>query len=194
MRVRELSALILAASAGWAAAQQGASVPFGGFEHDNTLPVEITSDALELDQEAGTAIFTGAVKVGQGLLRMAADRLEVFYAADATGTGAIERMLASGSVTLSNGTEAAEAARASYVVATGIVEMDGDVLLTQGQNALASEKLRIDLIAGTGVLEGRVQTIFVPGQADTAAAGGTGRAAGGGSSGGSDGASGGGSE
>ena len=93
---------------------------------------------------------------------MAADRLEVFYAADAEGTGAIERMLATGNVTLSNGTEAAEAARASYVVATGIVEMDGDVLLTQGANALASEKLRIDLTAGTGFLEGRVQTIFTP--------------------------------
>lgn len=161
MRAAGLLALMLAGGVAGALAQ-GASVPFGGFEHDNTLPVEITSDALALDQAAGTAIFTGAVKVGQGALRMAADRLEVFYASDAEGTGAIERMLATGNVTLSNGTEAAEAARASYVVATGIVEMDGDVLLTQGANALASEKLRIDLTAGTGFLEGRVQTIFTP--------------------------------
>ena len=36
------------------------------------------------------------------------------------------------------------------------------MLLTQGQNALSSEKLHIDLNAGTGQLEGRVQTIFVP--------------------------------
>ncbi len=165
MRWAGLAALMLAAAAGAGRAQEGASVPFGGFEHDNTLPVEITSDALALDQGAGTAIFTGAVKVGQGALRMAADRLEVFYASDAEGTGAIERMLASGNVTLSNGTEAAEAARASYVVSSGIVEMDGDVLLTQGSNALASEKLRIDLTAGTGFLEGRVQTIFTPDQA-----------------------------
>jgi lipopolysaccharide export system protein LptA len=41
--------------------------------------------------------------------------------------------------------------------------MEGDVLLTQGQNALSSERLSIDLNAGTGRLEGRVQTIFVPG-------------------------------
>jgi lipopolysaccharide export system protein LptA len=43
------------------------------------------------------------------------------------------------------------------------VEMEGDVLLTQGQNALSSQRLSIDLNAGTGRLEGRVQTIFVPG-------------------------------
>lgn len=182
MRLAGIVALMLmGAPAAWA---QGASVPFGEFEHDNTLPVEITSDALALDQAAGTAIFTGAVKVGQGALRMAADRLEVFYAAapaetegaagdgaagaGGSGTGAIERMLASGNVTLSNGAEAAEAARASYVVATGIVEMEGDVLLTQGANALSSEKLRIDLTAGTGYLEGRVQTIFTPQQSDGA--------------------------
>lgn len=166
MQTLGLTALMLTATAGLAMAQ-GASVPFGGLEHDNTLPVEITSDALALDQAAGTALFTGTVKVGQGTLRMAADRLEVFYAddpADEGATGAIERMEASGNVTLSNGAEAAEAARASYVVATGIVEMDGDVLLTQGANALASEKLKIDLVAGTGLLEGRVQTIFTPGQ------------------------------
>jgi lipopolysaccharide export system protein LptA len=41
--------------------------------------------------------------------------------------------------------------------------MQGDVLLTQGQNALSSQNLRIDLNAGTGVLEGRVETIFTPG-------------------------------
>lgn len=168
MRVAGVAALMLAgaASVAWA---QGATVPFGGFEHDNTLPVEITSDALALDQAAGTAIFTGAVKVGQGALRMAADRLEVFYASDAEGTGAIERMFATGNVTLSNGTEAAESSQASYVVSTGIVEMEGDVLLTQGANALASEKLRIDLTAGTGLLEGRVKTIFTPEQGTGAA-------------------------
>jgi len=141
-------------------AAQEASVPFGGLEHDNTLPVEITSDALALDQAAGTAIFTGTVRVAQGELRLAADRLEVFYAEDA---GAIRAMTASGSVTLSNGGEAAEAAEARYDVTTGIVEMEGEVLLTQGPNALSGARLRIDLTAGTGTLEGRVRTILVPG-------------------------------
>ncbi len=164
MRSLWIAALML-----WGAAQaagQGASVPFGGPDHDASLPVEITADALALDQAAGTALFTGAVRVGQGALRLAADRLEVVYAEDAGGgTGAIDRMRAQGNVTLTNGVESAEAQAASYAVATGIVEMEGDVLLTQGGNALASERLRIDLNAGTGVLEGRVQTVIVPGRA-----------------------------
>ena len=110
-------------------------------------------------------MFTGGVKVGQGTLRLAADRVEVFYTGD-TGseTGQVERMVATGNVTLSNGTEAAEAEQATYEVAAGTIAMQGDVLLTQGQNALSSERLTIDLNAGTGQLEGRVQTIFVPGQ------------------------------
>lgn len=160
LRLAFLLTLLLAPRA---ALGQGAEVPFGGLEHDSTLPVEITAEALELDQAAGTAIFTGAVRVAQGELRLAADRMEVFYAGEEGGTGAVQRMLATGNVTLSNGAEAAEAQRATYEVASGIVEMEGEVLLTQGRNALSSERLRIDLEAGTGRLEGRVQTIFTPG-------------------------------
>lgn len=175
MRLPRFAALMLAAAMSWSGASgaQETSVPFGGLKHDSTLPVEITSDALQLDQAAGTAIFTGAVKVGQGTLRLAADRVEVFYRSEAAAgtapgdtaagtTGQIERLAASGNVTLSNGTEAAESRTATYAVATGIVEMEGDVLLTQGRNALSSQTLRIDLNAGTGVLQGRVQTIFTP--------------------------------
>lgn len=142
---------------------QGTQVPFGGVKHDATLPVEITSDALQLDQAAGTAIFTGTVKVGQGEMRLAADRVEVFYVGDTGASGAVERMEASGNVTLSNGTEAGEAQRATYRVAAGSVRMEGDVILTQGGNALSSQTLDIDLNTGTGVLEGRVRTIFTPG-------------------------------
>jgi lipopolysaccharide export system protein LptA len=162
IKMRGLLAILAVMLPGLALAQ--AEVPFGGLEHDASLPVEITSDRLDLDQSAGTAVFTGQVKVGQGTLRLAADRVEVFYDAASTGpTGKVERMVATGNVTLANGTEAAEADHAVYEVAAGTIAMDGNVLLTQGQNALSSEKLDIDLNKGTGRLEGRVQTIFVPG-------------------------------
>ncbi|MDZ4096892.1 MAG: lipopolysaccharide transport periplasmic protein LptA, partial [Paracoccaceae bacterium] len=38
-----------------------------------------------------------------------------------------------------------------------------DVLLTQGQTAIAGQKMVADLKAGTAVMEGRVQTTFLPG-------------------------------
>jgi lipopolysaccharide export system protein LptA len=158
-----LAATLTAVAASGAAAQ-GAQVPFGASEHDATLPVEISADTLSLDQASGTAIYTGSVIAGQGALRLAADRLEVFYAEGDAGSG-ITRLVATGNVALTNGAEAAEAQRAVYTVADGIVEMEGDVLLTQGPNVLASQKLRVDLVKGTGRLEGRVQTILVPGSA-----------------------------
>ena len=155
--------LILAALPVLAHAQT--TVPFGN-EHDRSQPVEITSDRLDLDQAAGTAVFAGNVKVGQGELRLAADRVQVFYVAG-TGdaAGQVQRMVANGNVTLSNGSEAAEAEQAVYEVVAGTVDMQGDVLLTQGRNALSSQKLHIDLDAGTAQVEGRVQTIFTPGTA-----------------------------
>jgi lipopolysaccharide export system protein LptA len=167
--MRGLWAIVAAAVLpGLALAQ--AQVPFGGLSHDASLPVEVTADRLELDQAAGSAVFSGAVKVGQGTLRLAADRVEVFYdRGSASPTGKVQRMIATGNVTLANGSEAAEAQRAVYEVAAGTIEMDGDVLLTQGQNALSSERLSIDLNKGTGQLEGRVQTIFVPGSQPGAA-------------------------
>ncbi len=171
MRARGLMAVI-AAMLPTLALAQGAQVPFGGLSHDATLPVEITSDRLDLDQAAGSAVFTGTVKVGQGELRLAADRVEVFYdQTPGSPTGKVQRMIATGNVTLANGAEAAEANHATYEVAAGTIEMDGDVLLTQGQNALSSQKMNIDLNKGTGQLEGRVQTIFVPGTSPGAAAG-----------------------
>jgi len=161
MRVSCFAAILLAATSAPIAAQH-TQVPFGGVEHDASAQVEITADALQLDQATGTAVFTGTVRVGQGELRMAADRVEVFYVDDGT-SGQIDHLIATGSVTLSNGTEAAEAEQATYEVAAGIVEMQGDVLLTQGPNALSSQQMRIDLNTGTGVLEGRVKTILQPG-------------------------------
>jgi lipopolysaccharide export system protein LptA len=157
-----MAATLLAASA-LGAAGQGTEVAFGK-SHDASAPVEITSDSLQLDQAGGTALFQGTVKVGQGALRLAADQVKVFYAQGENGAqGAVERMEAEGNVTLSNGTEAAQAGRAVYEVASGQVRMEGDVVLTQGQNALSSRNLDIDLTRGTARLEGRVRTIFTPG-------------------------------
>ena len=149
----------------WAtsACAQGASVPFGGLSHDNSLPVEISADSLAVDQAAGTAEFKGAVLAGQGELRISADTILVEYITEGDSvSGKIRQMIASGGVTLTNGGEAAEAQRAVYTVESGMVEMSGDVVLTQGDNAMSGQKLKIDLESGQALIEGRVRTIFRP--------------------------------
>ncbi|MHA3915873.1 lipopolysaccharide transport periplasmic protein LptA [Halovulum sp. GXIMD14793] len=143
---------------------QGTDVAFGGQSHDSSQPVEITSDALELDQENSTATFVGNVLVGQGSLKMQADRILVSYTSD--GARQISSMLATGNVLLTNGAESAEAGKAIYDVATGNIDMEGDVLLTQGGNALSGQKLVINLESGSARMEGRVKTIFQPGASE----------------------------
>lgn len=163
------AAFVLAFAASVAPAQENS--PFGGFKHDNTQPIEITSDALEVQQANNIAIFTGEVIAGQGTLRLTADRVEVFYDRDDTSgeTGAIKRLRAEGNVLLSNGAETAKGAWGEYDVVSGIMLMGGDVILTQGENAINGQSLRIDLNAGTGRVEsggggGRVKSVFNPSQ------------------------------
>ena len=76
----------------------------------------------------------------------------------------IDRLEASGGVTLVSGEEAAEADQADYDIDAGTVEMTGNVLLTQGQNALTSERMVVDLDTGTAQMAGRVRTVLQPGE------------------------------
>jgi lipopolysaccharide export system protein LptA len=136
-------------------------IAFGGLKQDTTLPVDIGADSLTVNNADGTATFSGNVLVGQGDMRLKAGEIQVVYGTDGTS---IQRLMATGGVTLTTGGEAAEAQRADYTIASGEVVMSGDVLLTQGQSALSGQKLVIDLKAGTGRMEGRVQTTFLPSQ------------------------------
>lgn len=170
-----LGAIALSVGALGAGAQEP-SGPFGGFKHDSSAPIEITSDALEVHQGEHLAIFTGDVVAGQGTLRLTADRVEVSYAAQDQGagkasgeasgtdsaTGVIRELLAVGDVFISNGSETAQGERARYDIVSGIITMTGDVVLTQGENVISGKRLSINLDEGTGRVEGRVKSIFTP--------------------------------
>jgi lipopolysaccharide export system protein LptA len=156
-----IGALILAPVGVFA---QGAGVTFGGVKVDPNEPVEITADELSVDQTNGSAVFAGNVVAGQGALRLSAGQVRVQYAIEnGANTGRIDKLFATGGVTLVNGAEAAEAKEAVYTVGSGQIEMSGAVVLTQGQSALSGEKLIVDLTAGTGRMVGRVKTVFQTG-------------------------------
>jgi lipopolysaccharide export system protein LptA len=141
--------------------------PFGGFRHDNTLPIEITADSLEVREAERRAVFAGEVAAGQGDLRLTADTLNVWYSEDGGESGAIERVRAEGDVFLSSGAETARGQWAEYAVTTGAVTMGGGVTLAQGENAISGERLFVDLTQGTGRIEGgRVRSVFNPASAD----------------------------
>ena len=151
-------ALILCAAP--VALAEGTSVAFGGLKADTSLPVEMKSDALSVNQADGNAVFTGNVVVTQGAMKLSAAEIRVEYSKDKK---AIETLNAKGGVLLVNASDAAQADQAIYTISRGEVVMTGNVLLTQGQAAMSAQKLIIDLKTGTGRMEGRVTTTFTPG-------------------------------
>ena len=139
-----------------ALAQQTA---FGTTSVDPDTPVEVESDELRVNQSDGSAEFLGNVIIIQGAMRLAAPRVLVIY--DEEGEK-VQRMEATGGVTLVSGPDAAEAQRADYDIENGDVRLRGDVLLNQGGNTLASQDLTIDLTTGTAQMSGRVKTLLNP--------------------------------
>jgi len=137
------------------------NIAFGGIASDPNAPIEITADALNLNQDAGTAVFDGNVVIGQGALRLSAANVQVFYK---DGAQAIDRMIATGGVTLVNGQDAAEAKTATYNLSDQRLVMEGDVLVSQGANALMSERMVLNLETGEAQMEGRVRTVLNSGQ------------------------------
>lgn len=135
---------------------QGAQVAFGG-NQDTSAPVEVTADSLSVNQKDGTALYTGNVIIAQGEMRLAAPRVLVVYS---EAQQKIQRLEATGGVTMVSGSEAAEAERADYSPEDGVVVMSGNVLLTQGASALTSQKMTVNLESGTAQLSGRVKTVL----------------------------------
>jgi lipopolysaccharide export system protein LptA len=163
MRLLQIAVLIAATALpnlGGPAWAEGTGVAFGGLTADISLPVEVTADSFSVNQTDATAVFAGNVIVTQGEMRMTAQEIKVEYAADGKG---IAKLIANGSVVLVNAKDAAQANMAVYTIASGEVVMTGDVVLTQGQAAMSGQRLVIDLKTGTGRMEGRVTTIFTPG-------------------------------
>ena len=132
-----------------------------GRAQDTKLPVEVTAEQLSVDQKTGKATFSGKVLIGQGQMRLAADRVTVTYAQG--NQSRISALHAEGNVTMVSGEDAAEARAADYDVESGNVILTGDVLLTQGGNVLAGEKVTVDLETGTANASGRVRSVLQPG-------------------------------
>lgn len=155
---------LLAALLAFAAPAVAQEIKFKSLQQDSSLPVNVASDSLSVDQSSGLAVFDGNVVVTQGAMTIKSAKARVQNNADGSG---IEKLFFTGGVTFASETEAAEASEAVYTVASGEVVMTGNVLLTQGPTTIAGQKLVYDLQKGTGTMQGRVQTSFVPKSGET---------------------------
>lgn len=132
---------------------------FGSPNADSTLPVEVTSETLNVNQEDGSAEFLGNVIVIQGEMRLTAERVLVIYN---EAQSAIERMEATENVVLVSPPDAAEGDWAEYTIDSGVIEMKGNVLLTQGPSVISGDEMIANLNTGLATMSGRVKTILQP--------------------------------
>jgi len=142
---------------------QGSQVSLGAARIDSDAPVEIDADTLSVNNQDGSAVFSGNVRVSQGALRLEADEVTVSYVPrNETSSAEIREVLAEGNVLMVSGPDAAESARAVYLPGSNEIRLSGDVLLSQGPVVIAGDSLVLDLITGIGQMEGRVRTVLQP--------------------------------
>ncbi|WP_249978814.1 lipopolysaccharide transport periplasmic protein LptA [Vreelandella olivaria] len=53
------------------------AVPLSAAAQTSQLPVEVEADRLDLDQRAGTAVYTGNVDIRQGNMQLRGERVEI---------------------------------------------------------------------------------------------------------------------
>ncbi|WOK37996.1 LptA/OstA family protein [Sphingomonas sp. C3-2] len=123
--------------------------------HNSNAPVDVEADRIEVQDRADRAVFSGNVQVRQGGLALDAARLTVAYAKGGSGDGLdIQRLDASGGVTVRSASETARGNVAIYDLNRRLITMVGGVTLQQQGNELRGGRLVIDLNSGRSVMDG----------------------------------------
>ena len=153
-----------------------------GFSQNRDQPVHIEAATLEVRDKDKVATFSGDVKVKQGDTGLRCKSLVVFYEgndadgktlqAASPGPGGqqrIKRLEARGGVVVTHKEQTATGESGIFDMKTNTVTLNGNVVMTQGQNVLRGDRLVVDLTSGVSRVEsgkngqGRVQGLFQPG-------------------------------
>jgi lipopolysaccharide export system protein LptA len=140
------------------------------------LPVDVTSDSLEVVQDNQTATFSGNVIAKQGDLNIRADKITVYYNKKDekanVDKNSVSKVDAVGNVFMSTPTETAQGQNGMFDVEKNIITLTGNVVLTSGKNVVKGEKLVYNVTTGqsrivsetgnNGAKKGRVRGVFVP--------------------------------
>ena len=158
-----------------------------GFSQNRDQPVHIEAATLEVRDKDKVATFSGDVHVTQGDTNLRCKALVVFYEQDdatadkskslkaaSPGPGGqqrIKRLEARGGVVVTQKEQTATGETGVFDMKTNTVTLNGKVVMTQGQNVLRGDRLVVDLTSGVSRVEsgkngqGRVEGLFLPGNA-----------------------------
>ena len=116
-------------------------------------PVDFDAARIELQDRQNRVVLSGGVIITQGDLRLTADRTTVAYTD--TGTLQIQRLDATGGVTVTRGNERASGDAAVYDFNRRVIVLSGGVALRRGADRLDGGRLVIDLNSGVSSVDGR---------------------------------------
>lgn len=149
--VRSFVAAFLAASV--------AALGFGSLAGAQSLagfnsnqPVQYAADRIELQDRQNRVVLSGNVVITQGDLRLTAGRTTVAYTDD--GGLRIQRIDATGGVTVTRGNESARGAAGVYDFNRRVIILSGGVALRRGSDTLNGGRLTIDLRSGLSSVDG----------------------------------------
>lgn len=149
--VRSFVAAFLAASvAALAFGSMAEAQGIAGF--NSNQPVNYAADRIELQDRQNRVVLSGDVVITQGDLRLTAGRTTVAYTD--TGTLRIQRIDATGGVTVSRGSESARGAAGVYDFNRRVIVLSGGVALRRGTDTLNGARLTMDLNTGLSTVEG----------------------------------------
>lgn len=153
-RLPLLKAVLLTALAVGAAPASGQrEIGAGLRNHDTNAPVDVGADRAEVDDRANRAIISGNVDVRQAQLRLRADRVTINYAG---GASKIQRIDATGGVTLTSPSETIRGNTAIYDLNAKIITLLGNVSLENPDGRVNGGRLVYDLRSGRAVMDGGV--------------------------------------
>jgi lipopolysaccharide export system protein LptA len=151
-----LAAAVLAAAPACAPALAASSCngnrPSALKGHNGNAPVDFSADHSEVDDHASRAVLTGNVVATQGELTFNAARLIATYTRGATAH--VDRLDASGGVTVHSPSETARGAFGIYDLNKRIITLIGNVSLARCDGTIRGGRLVYDVGSGRAVMDG----------------------------------------
>ena len=153
-----------------AAAQSDSNgLSFESVVSGRNLPIDVTADTLELVQSDRKAMFRGNVEATQGVLKLRAQEIALYYNDQAKDDEQpVDQVEANGGVTMTTEKEKVTADRLVYKINEAKIYLLGNIVLSRDGNTLKGETLVIDLVTGYSRIEGapgnggRVRARFNP--------------------------------
>jgi len=149
---------ILCSASVWSASQDLSKTAVGD-------PIDITAAKLDVDEQAGTAVFTGQVVVKQGDMTVYAERLVVYRDQKSNQIIKIE---ASGGVRVVQQDRIGTAQQATFYQQEEKLVLVGNAKIKQGQNLVSGDEISLFLKENRSLVksveDGRVRAVFFPEQ------------------------------